>query len=67
MVKDYDHIQVKGDYQLVIKQITGEYQCLNPNLQRVLKRLEDNYAYVFDTVVIHVFLYENGEANELDQ
>lgn len=58
-------IEVKGDLELVIKQVTREYKCIKENLLRyfvMATQLLDDFEIVGIT---HVPRNENQEANDL--
>lgn len=55
MVIYYDHVQVRGVSQFLIKHITEEYQCLNSNLQRGCETVNKQPRE------------ENGEDNDVSQ
>lgn len=61
------HILVKGDSWLMVKQVTREYQCLDPNLQRNCEMASKLLHIPTDVVVLHVSHEENEEGNELAQ
>lgn len=60
-------VKIKGDSELVIKQLNKEYKCVNESLVMYLvraKRLLDQFRVVSIT---HIPRIENQEANELAQ
>ncbi|XP_021824643.1 uncharacterized protein LOC110765743 [Prunus avium] len=60
-------VLVHGDFQLVINQLTGEYQCTSENLAMYYVTAL-NTADGFSRIsFVHVPRAENGEANEMAQ
>lgn len=60
-------VDIKGDFELVTKQITREYKCIKENLLMyfaMVKRLLECFEVVSIT---HVPRIENQEANDLAQ
>ena len=60
-----DHILVRGDSQLVINQMKGDYQVNSPNLKNLYaeaKKLESNFIKV---TYQHVYRNENKRADKL--
>lgn len=61
------NVVIKGDSQLVIKQILNEYKCNNDNLAKYLEKAKI-LLQRFDKVSLeHISWQENAEANELEQ
>lgn len=57
----------KGDFQLVINQLSGDYQCLNENIIRYFDMAKALLDKFFDYKPKHIKRNENTEANELAQ
>jgi len=56
-----------GDSQLVIKQLTGEYQCFNGNIMEYYSSARELLTKFLDFEQVHILRYQNAEANELTQ
>lgn len=61
------YTQVMGDSQLMMKQLTGEYKCTNPNLIEYYKTTSKLLKQVVDVVIMHIPRKESEEPNELAQ
>lgn len=60
-------VEIKGNSELVIKQITREYKCINENMLMNFA-MEKHLLECFEVVTItHVPRMENQEANDLEQ
>lgn len=59
MVYDYDHVQVTRDSHLVMQQITREYKCLNPNLQRSRETTNKLLRMFVNAIVLNILREEN--------
>lgn len=60
-------VEIKGDSELVVKQLTKEYKCVNENLFMYVV-ITNSLLKRFDSVDIkHVPRLENQEANDLVQ
>ena len=61
------NVEIIGDSQLVIKQLSREYRCVNEHLMKYLSKAARLF-YEFDEVIVrHVPWQDNEEANELAQ
>ncbi|XP_050878857.1 uncharacterized protein LOC127082674 [Lathyrus oleraceus] len=60
-------IEVRGDLELVIKQVTQEYKCIKENLLKYFVTTTQLLEYFEVTEITHVSRNENQEANDLAQ
>lgn len=58
-------VRIKGDFQLVIRQLSGEYQYLKENIIRHYMLAKELLNAFFDFELIHNKRNENTEANKL--
>ncbi|XP_058215842.1 uncharacterized protein LOC131326938 [Rhododendron vialii] len=61
------YLNVTGDSQLVIRQITGEYKCNHPLLELQLQKVKILVAYFDEVHLQHVYRLENSDANQMAQ
>ncbi|XP_057432109.1 uncharacterized protein LOC130724857 [Lotus japonicus] len=61
------NVIVKGDSELVIKQLTKEYKCVSENLAKYYVKATSLLAKFDHAGVIHIPRINNQEANELAQ
>ncbi|XP_021830359.1 uncharacterized protein LOC110770517 [Prunus avium] len=60
-------VEILGDSMLVLKQIVGEYKCLNPSLVVYLAAVRNLLTEFREATWEHIPREENFEANELAQ
>ncbi|XP_058198560.1 uncharacterized protein LOC131314085 [Rhododendron vialii] len=61
------YLNVAGDSQLVIRQITGEYKCNHPLLELQLQKVKILITYFDEVHLQHVYRLENSDANQMAQ
>jgi ribonuclease HI len=59
------HLAVKGDSQLVIKQMNGEYQVKAPTLLKLFQKTKQLQKLFTEITFAHVYRTENKRADEL--
>ena len=60
-------IHILGDSQLVIQQLSEEYQCNNPYLLLYNEPANELLHQFVDVTITHISKDENEEANDLAQ
>ena len=65
-----DNIYIRGDAEIVIRQMEGEYQVRSPNIRPYYDDAVSKLEYVKDSVTYgcnfrHIPRHKNGEADEL--
>ncbi|XP_057447311.1 uncharacterized protein LOC130739096 [Lotus japonicus] len=58
---------IRGDSELVIKQLTGEYQCISENLMKYCSKAAKMLRKYDEVELSHIPRIENAEANVLAQ
>jgi hypothetical protein len=61
------HVEVFGDFLLVVHQISKKYQCLDGSLNAYLDRCLDVIARLDEFSIHHIYRHENSKANDLAQ
>jgi hypothetical protein len=61
------HVKTFGDSQLVVQQISEEYQCLDGTLNSYLEKCWDIIHYFDEFNIWHISRVENYRANKLVQ
>ena len=61
------NVLIRGDSQLVVKQITREYKCVSENLLKYFVRAVELLREFDEFVIEHIPRCQNYEANELAQ
>ncbi|XP_058208305.1 uncharacterized protein LOC131321327 [Rhododendron vialii] len=61
------YLNVTGDSQLMIRQITGEYKCNHHLLELQLQKVKILVSYFDEVQLQHVYRLENGDANQMAQ
>jgi ribonuclease HI len=62
---DIKNLIIKGDSQLVIKQMIGEYKVNSENIKELFKKAKE-YEKIFESVqYLHVYRKDNKRADEL--
>ena len=59
------HVQAFGDSQLVVQQVSGEFQCFDGILNSYLERCWDIIRSFDEFEICHIFRTDNSRANDL--
>lgn len=59
-------LTIKGDSQLVVNQILGEYECKNSTLLRYSQKVIELMARIAKITIEYIPRGQNVKANELD-
>lgn len=60
-------VEIKGDLELVVRQLTKEYKCVNDNILMYFVKVNSLLKKFKMVDIKHVPIIENQEANNLTQ
>jgi ribonuclease HI len=63
--QNIQRVTVKGDSELVIKQVKGEYNAKSPNMIKLLQNVKMLQNKISNITFIHVYRSENARADDL--